>query len=191
MVVFAWFSGYCINPNSKVRKITTEKGLSNNIVCVIPKDKQGFMWFVTEDGLNKYDGNTITTFRHDEENKKSISNNFAQSIYCDKNNDIWIATDDGLNRYDHTKEFFFSYFHDPKDPFSICNNDIIAVTLAMDGNLWVASYREGANYLDKKSHHFYSIKCFQELLKAQNISKYYAFLKIGMEYCGLGHKEMV
>ena len=177
MVVFAWFSGYCINSNPKVRKITTEKGLSNNIVYGITQDKQGFMWFVTEDGINKYDGNTITTFRHDEENKKSISNNFTQSIYCDKNNDIWIATDDGLNRYDHTKEIFFSYFHDPKDPFSISNNDIIAVTPAMDGNLWVASYREGINYLDKKSHHFYSIKGLSRSSKSSDYLKVLCILE--------------
>ena len=42
-----------------VKKLGIEQGLSNNYVVSITQDKQGFLWFATEEGLNKFDG-TIT-----------------------------------------------------------------------------------------------------------------------------------
>lgn len=39
-----------------------EQGLSNNYVVSITQDKQGFLWFATEEGLNKFDGTRFTTY---------------------------------------------------------------------------------------------------------------------------------
>ena len=60
----------------KFSTISTEKGLSHSNVTAIVQDKNGFMWFGTKEGLNKYDGYTFTVYKNDPDNVYSLSNNF-------------------------------------------------------------------------------------------------------------------
>jgi hypothetical protein len=53
--------------------LTVEDGLSNNFIRSITQDSMGFMWFATEDGLNKYDGFTFTVYQHDPDNPGTFS----------------------------------------------------------------------------------------------------------------------
>ena len=61
--------------NLKFEHLTVEDGFSNNFIRSFAQDSSGFMWFATEDGLNKYDGYTFTVYRHDPANQASLSDN--------------------------------------------------------------------------------------------------------------------
>ena len=56
--------GYAQENATRFQHITTEDGLSQNMVDCILQDSQGFMWFGTYDGLNRYDGYTFQVFRN-------------------------------------------------------------------------------------------------------------------------------
>ena len=56
----------------RFERLSVAEGLSQNTVSVIYQDATGFMWFGTEDGLNKYDGYTFTTFKHNPDDSTSI-----------------------------------------------------------------------------------------------------------------------
>lgn len=43
-------------------KLGIEQGLSNNYVVNITQDKDGFLWFATEEGLNKFDGSRFINY---------------------------------------------------------------------------------------------------------------------------------
>ena len=66
-------------------------GLSNNSVYAILKDKDGFMWFGTNAGLNRFDGYTFKVFRHLHDDKHSQlrkrNNRKSQWKFMDKNGD--------------------------------------------------------------------------------------------------------
>ena len=48
-----------------IQRLGIEQGLSNNSVVNITQDKDGFLWFATEEGLNKFDGNRfINYYKH-------------------------------------------------------------------------------------------------------------------------------
>ena len=65
------------------------------------QDSRGYMWFGTQDGLNKYDGYEVRVFRTDPSNPSSLSNDFIKAITEDKYGNIWIATwGNGINRFD-------------------------------------------------------------------------------------------
>jgi ligand-binding sensor domain-containing protein len=64
--------------------ILSEDGLSQNTVHSILQDSKGFMWFATEDGLNKYDGYNFTVYKNNPRDKNSISDNFIWTIFEDK-----------------------------------------------------------------------------------------------------------
>ena len=78
-------------------KITSNDGLSQSEVYSFLKDKHGFIWIGTLDGLNRYDGYKITKYNVGLNQFNSISNNTVHSLAEDLKGRIWIGTDDGLN----------------------------------------------------------------------------------------------
>ena len=66
------------------RHITTNEGLSQSTVTSIIQDDEGFMWFGTHDGLNKFDGSTVKVYKNDPQNPKSISHNLIHTLFKDR-----------------------------------------------------------------------------------------------------------
>lgn len=86
-----------------VKYLGIENGLSNNAVTSIYQDRNGFMWFGTYDGLNKYDGYSFQTFRNVIGDSTSLSDNHIYCIEGDNNNNIWIGGLKGVSIYDAAK----------------------------------------------------------------------------------------
>ncbi len=90
-------------PDVKFDHITLKDGLSNFTVTSIVQDKQGFLWFGTEDGLNKYDGNTFDQFIYSPTDTTALPSPKINALCVDRTNAIWIATRVGLAIHDpHT-----------------------------------------------------------------------------------------
>lgn len=87
----------------------TNQGLSQSQVGAILKDKQGFMWFATQEGLNKFDGYTFTIYKHYPNDVNSLSDNNIFDIVEDSKDYLWIATGRGLDKFDKTTEVFTHY----------------------------------------------------------------------------------
>jgi len=124
-------------------------GLSQNSVITVAKDKYGFMWFGTEDGLNRYDGISFKIFRHDPLDPSSINSNSIISTLIDKNDDLWVGTYvSGLNKYDYGAENFTHYPHDPLDSLSLGEGSIYALHEDHYGKIWVGTSGAGVFQLD-------------------------------------------
>ena len=76
-----------------------EEGLSQNTVWCSLQDRQGFMWFGTKDGLNRYDGQEFRIFRNDSDGT-SLKGNFIRSLFEDEAGCIWVGTLTGIFIYD-------------------------------------------------------------------------------------------
>src|SRR4030042_5887565 len=87
--------------------LSIEDGLSHGSVTCIFQDKKGFMWFGTQDGLNRYDGYSFKIFRNNPSDSSSISENFIFSIYEDEKDNLYFETQSGkFHRYDPLNEIF-------------------------------------------------------------------------------------
>jgi len=140
--------------NLTFREISIEEGLSQSIVYSIIQDRKGFVWFGTEDGLNRYDGYNFTILRHDHEDPNSLSYNEVRSIYIDSSDVIWIGTFyGGLNKYDPHTQRFTHYQNYRDDPHSLSHNNIKAIIESRDGSLWIGT-DGGLNRFDKESERF-------------------------------------
>ncbi len=131
--------------------LTSEDGLSNNRVVSVLQDSQGFMWFGTQDGLNRYDGYEFRIFKHEQEDKNRLSGNFIQVIFEDHAGILWIGTRGaGLNRYDPKTERFTRYRHNPDDPNSLGSDIIYTIYQDREGNLWIGTNGGGLNRYDEE-----------------------------------------
>ncbi len=90
----------------RFKHITSEEGLSTNFVKSIIQDDLGFMWFGTQDGLNKYDGYQIKVFKNDPTNSNSLSCSDVTALKEIKPNLILVGTREGLNFFDPVTEKF-------------------------------------------------------------------------------------
>jgi ligand-binding sensor domain-containing protein/signal transduction histidine kinase len=128
--------------------ITLEDGLSQSSVLSILQDHHGFMWFGTEDGLNRYDGYAFKIFKPNPEDPFGINDRWINTLYEDRSGYLWIGTRlGGLNRYDPQTGRFIHYLHDPADPNSLVSNNIRAIYQDALGILWVGT-ESGLDWLD-------------------------------------------
>src|SRR5215470_13761454 len=72
--------------------LTINDGLSQGFVSSIIQDKMGFMWFGTNDGLNRYDGYKFTVYYHDPFDSTSLADNQINCLYEDSKQRLWIGT---------------------------------------------------------------------------------------------------
>lgn len=148
---------YIINAegiSAKFENITTDQGLSQNTVNCVIQDKRGFLWFGTQDGLNKYDGYNLTIYNNDPDNPKSIGGNYIWSLFEDSRGNLWIGTDGGgLNKYNRETDDFSIFRHIPGDPESISNNSINTIYEDRSGNLWIGTFY-GLNKFSIKNQKF-------------------------------------
>ena len=75
-----------------VSYLATKDGLWQNRVRAIVKDKYGFMWFGTWNGLCRYDGYKFKTYKKNPKDLHSIASNHIHYIYKDTSGDLWIET---------------------------------------------------------------------------------------------------
>ena len=131
----------------KFTHITPDDGLANGNIRTIIQDYQGFLWFGTEDGLQRYDGYSLVEYRHDADDSTSISNNYIFRVYEDSKKNLWVGTlDGGLCWYDRKNNNFHCLKNDPTDSTSITNNLVRCISESSDGKLYVGLKEGGFSY---------------------------------------------
>jgi len=94
--------------------VTDIDGLSNNWIKTIFEDKDGFMWFGTINGLNRFNGHNFKIFQAGVECK--LTDNIIDCLEEENQSNIWVLTfSSELNRYDRNTDFFTSFQKDAKD----------------------------------------------------------------------------
>ncbi len=161
LLILSSAKSFAQDPALYFNKLTTANGLSHNKVNCIWEDKRGFIWIGTDDGLNRYDGNNIVSFRSQPGDTASLSGNIITSIFQDEKEIFWITTfDGGLTRYDYRlppRNQFRQYKHLPGDSGSIPGNSINAQIQDPYGFLWLATNGNGLLRFDKKTGKFEEI----------------------------------
>src|SRR5687768_5857841 len=139
----------CLSQDIKFNHITTSDGLANGNVRTIIQDYQGFFWFGTEDGLQRYDGYSLVDYRPDQEDSSSISSNFIFCMYEDSKKNLWVGTmDGGICWYNRKENKFRRFQNDPSDSTSLINNLVRSITESSDGRLYVGLKEGGFSYFE-------------------------------------------
>ncbi len=122
-------------------------GLSQSAVTTIEQDKYGALWFGTQDGLNRFDGQTFENFSAD--NTAGIENSYIKTSFKSKDGNLWFGTSNGLTNYNPKTEKFKTF--QLKGGFVL---QIETITEDKNGNLWLGTSSNGLCVFNKKKQKF-------------------------------------
>jgi len=136
-------SGAYAQLKCKVEHYSTEDGLSHNRVMCMIKDREGFMWFGTWDGINRFDGHNFTVYKSRPGDTSSLKNNRVDEIVEDKAGYLWLrAYDNRIYRFDKKKEQFLAIAEIPvsaKASQPLYNHIVLSET----GQIWLMTKNQG------------------------------------------------
>jgi signal transduction histidine kinase/ligand-binding sensor domain-containing protein/DNA-binding response OmpR family regulator len=127
-----------------------EQGLSNNSVRCIYQDHNGFMWFGTYDGLNRYDGYEFKIFRNDFKNDQSLVNNWINAIREDVEGNLWIGTRQGACIYKPLSNNFSPVYYSNGRKVEKLTSVIRGIEADEHGNMFVATTDLGLLFFPKR-----------------------------------------
>jgi ligand-binding sensor domain-containing protein/signal transduction histidine kinase len=136
-------------------RISVEQGLSNgNVYCVL-QDRRGYLWVGTGDGLNRYDGYSFVTYRHNPRDSFSLADNQILTLKEDRSGIIWIGTKrGGLHSFDWRTGKFHNFRHDPRNPKSLGDDLVDAIYEDRQGVLWIGTDHSGLERFNREQNAF-------------------------------------
>lgn len=147
--VFAQTSTY------KFERLSIKDGLSHSNVYTIIQDQAGYMWFGTQDGLNKYDGYKFTIYRHEPSNPNSLTTGNFGKIYQDSSGIFWFGTfGGGVDRFDPKTNTFTNFSNEIGNHQSLSNNQVTFFHRDQEGILWVGTASGGLNKYNPETETF-------------------------------------
>lgn len=146
LLFFCFFTTFVFSQNTKhvvFRALTVEQGLSQNNVVSIAQDSIGFMWFNTEDGLNKYDGKETRTYYLTSNKTKREAKYLSREVFVDKIGKLW-----AINNYGQ-----LNYYNQEIDKFIELPELKEVITIAQDSDLnyFIGTYGQGLFKIDYQS----------------------------------------
>ena len=152
------------------KNISTAEGLSNKNVNCIAQDSYGYMWFGTNDGLNKFDGKEWKYFKAGNELSTGLTSFHITSLAAGKNGEIWIGTNTGgVFKYNPLTNRFINYRK------GLVSYKILSLFLDDENDLYVCSDRAGIYKLSELLERFVP----QPQLGYKAVKQYYSFIKVG------------
>jgi ligand-binding sensor domain-containing protein/signal transduction histidine kinase len=140
--------------NLRFTHLTADDGLPQNHVLAILQDHRGFMWFATEDGLSRYDGNAFVVYKSNPNDPGSIGGNSTKDLQEDGHGNLWVVAGHGVSKFDPTTERFTRYRHDSNDPNSLSSNTVEDISRDSRGFLWFGTADSGLDRFDPATETF-------------------------------------
>ncbi len=135
--------------------LTHEQELSQSTVNAIVQDALGYLWFGTQDGLNRYDGYAVTVFKHSINDTNTIADNSIWCLLSDTQGDLWAGTlRGGAQRFLLSENRFVHHVHNPQDPTTISENNVISLFEDSERHLWMGTLNNGLNRYDRSTNRF-------------------------------------
>ncbi|MDB5143635.1 MAG: hypothetical protein JWQ66_2348 [Mucilaginibacter sp.] len=130
-----------------------ENGLSNNSVNTIYRDKFGFMWFGTDDGLNRYNGYEFDVYRNKLNDSTSLINNQVVGMAEDSGGRLWLATKRGAGIFDNISSSFSvpDYYPYKQKVRNKIQYEIYVIKAGPQGDIFMGMAGEGLMVYDHKN----------------------------------------
>lgn len=143
---------YAQNTAYQFSHLDITNGLSINQVSSVFKDSNGFMWFGTISGLNRYDGYKFKVFKHAANDPNSIADNSIAGIFEGPEKKLWIKTHSGFSTYNSTTEKFSNNVANELAKYKVLTDQLSSIKKDKRGNFWFLTNNEGLYCYDPKNN---------------------------------------
>ncbi|KNF09198.1 sensor signal transduction histidine kinase [Gottschalkia purinilytica] len=154
IVIFNTGYTYAIENYINFMTLTEKDNLSQGTVRRILQDKEGYMWFGTNDGLNKYNGNDIKVYKEGRFTQNSLPENYITALNIDKDGMLWVGTSKGLTKFNQKRQDYSHFQFNSFDLKSISSNKVEDILIDRDGDMFIATEDAGINKFIKRKGHF-------------------------------------
>jgi ligand-binding sensor domain-containing protein len=151
-------------------------GLSGNHITCMYRDHRGFLWIGTHNGLNEYDGRSVTIFRHSQFDNHSIVDDNILSITEDDSGYLWLGTIYGISCFNPYNHRSVNYLHDDGNPFSLNENYKCKVYIDKNKTIWIGN-ESGLSYFDRKTKHFINQEILPDSFNKKPLTAVSSFLE--------------
>lgn len=131
LFLFIWCLPVSAQLQRNYTSYTVDNGLAQNTVWDAIQDHRGFMWFSTADGINRFDGYNMKSYKNKVNDNTSIYGTTGFNFFQDAKNVLWIGHDRGLSIYDRIHDKFNNLYKNP--------NGISIMGIDTNGILWTVS----------------------------------------------------
>ncbi len=140
-------------PEMAFTRLSGAEGLSPGAVRAILQDAQGFVWFATEDGLDRYDGYEFRHFGHGRSVPGSLPNNWISALASDASGRLWVGSDGGgVVWLDESTGLFRSEDRETGQPLIDTAAKVRALLADHSGRLWIGTRNAGVREFDLLRH---------------------------------------
>jgi ligand-binding sensor domain-containing protein/signal transduction histidine kinase/ActR/RegA family two-component response regulator len=130
----------------RFRVLGPADGLPATTVPALARDRDGFLWAATWDGLARYDGVGFRVWRHDPDDPASLPGNVLQVLYVDARNRIWVASEGGGLSVMDADRSGFRHFRKALHP-QMESDEVFAIAGRGD-EVWFGTYGGGLYRVD-------------------------------------------
>ena len=151
VLVFVCLTAMAQQESPSLTRFTTEQGLADDWVHTAMQDSKGFLWFGTEGGLSRFDGQRFFNFYEEKNNPNSLSSNKVRGLCEDPDGTFWLASlDGGLDHFDPSSGRSISWPTDSAQAWQDSDKPLSFICIHQDGDLlWLGSYDHGLGCFDK------------------------------------------
>ncbi len=132
----------------RFRLITVADGLPSTTIPALARDRQGFLWLATWDGVARYDGVSFRVWRHEPDVPTSLPGNVVQALHVDAQDRIWVATENGGLSVMGPDRRGFRHYRKREHP-AMGSDEVFAIT-SRGADVWFGTFGGGLHRIDGK-----------------------------------------
>jgi len=153
----------------RFRVLGAADGLPSTTIPALARDRQGFLWIATWDGLARYDGVGFRVWRHDPADPSSLPGNVVQALHVDAQDRLWIAVENGGLTMLDAQRSGFRHYRLAEHP-EMGSDDVFAITSIGDA-IWFGGFDGGVGRLDADGRitHFASSEADADTLPSDHV----------------------
>ncbi len=131
----------------RFRVLGAADGLPSTTITALARDRKGFLWIATWDGLARFDGVGFRVWRHDPDDAQSLPGNLVQALHVDARDRLWVATENGgISMFDAERKMFRHYRL--ADHPQMGGDDVFAIS-SVGNTLWFGGFGSGLCRLEE------------------------------------------